>query len=393
MKTSRYIKKKCIFAADFNCRVLLTVRNQDSQSCNTSSILVRGTKSHLSYGRVVFFYSVCEMVKMMKKLLYWIQNARAFALPQSMLPALVAVFMASGNESFSVWLGIVAVIGVALAHLSVNLFDDYFDYQFKSEEVREQVAAEGERARIAKSPYLTSGEVTPKKLFFVASLFGLAALLLGCIVFAKRGFIPLYIALGAGFLGFFYSGKPIRFCYHGLGELVTGLIFGPLLMAGVHYAACGSLNTGVWVVSVAVGLWVVNILYTHSVMEISTDKKVGKKTLAEVLKTKPLQLTASAVFNFTPYIILLVSLILKHLHPVFSAIFLLLPLSVTLFYLLCQFCYHPDREFKRQWWYGPIEHWDAISENHLEWFAIRWFLARNILQFASIIFIVCSLVV
>ena len=328
----------------------------------------------------------------MKKIIYWIQNARAYALPQSVLPALVAVFMAVGNENFSIGLSIVAVFGVMLAHLSVNLFDDYFDYQFKSEEVREQTAAEGQRARIAKSPYLTSGEVTPRQLFVVASLFGLAALLLGCVVFVKRGLVPLYIALAAGFLGFFYSGKPIRFCYHGLGELVTGLIFGPLLMTGVHYAACGSLNAGVWVASVAVGLWVVNILFTHSIMETNTDRKVGKKTLAEVLKTRPLQLVASAIFNFSPYIILLIAILLGHLHFIFAAIFLVLPRSIALFYLLYQFCYHPESEFQRKWWYGPIEHWDLICENHLEWFAIRWFLARNILQAASLIFIICSFI-
>ena len=328
----------------------------------------------------------------MSKLKYWIQNARAYALPQSVLPALVAVFMAAGNDGFSIGLSIVAVFGVMLAHLSVNLFDDYFDYQFHSEDVREQTVAEGQRARIAKSPYLYSGEVTPRKLFLVASLFGAAALLLGCIVFVTRGLLPLYIALAAGFLGFFYSGKPLRFCYHGLGELVTGIIFGPMLMAGVYYSACGTLNTGLYVVSVAVGLWVVNILYTHSIMDATADRKVGKKTLSEVLKVRPLQLAASAVFNFTPYIILLVSLISGSLHPVFAAIYLIIPLSVALFYLQYQFCYHPEREFSRRWWYGPIEHWDAICEQRLQWFAIRWFLARNILQFASIIFIVCSLV-
>ena len=128
-------------------------------------------------------------------------------------------------------------------------------------------------------------------------------------------------------------------------------------------------------------------------MEISTDKKVGKKTLAEVLKTKPLQLAASAVFNFTPYMILLIALLFGHLQLVFAVIFLVLPRSIALFYLVWQFCYHPEREFKRKWWYGPIEHWDAISENHLEWFAIRWFLARNILQSASLGFIICSLII
>lgn len=328
----------------------------------------------------------------MKRLIYWIQNARAVALPQSALPALVAVFMAVGNENFSIGLSIVAVIGVMLAHLSVNLFDDYFDYQFHSEEVREQTASEGQRARTAKSPYLYSGEATPKQLFLVASLFGLAALLLGSIVFVTRGLIPLYIALAAGFLGFFYSGKPIRFCYHGLGELVTGIIFGPLLMAGVYYAVCGTFTTEVFVVSLAVGLWVVNILYTHSIMDATADQKVGKKTLAEVMKTPKWKLFASAVFNFTPYLILLMSLIFGYLHPFFSAIFLILPLSVALFYLLIQFCYHPEREFDRKKWYGPMEHWDMIQEKHLEWFAIRWYLSRNILQFASMIFIICSLI-
>lgn len=328
----------------------------------------------------------------MKKILYWIQNARPYALPQSVLPAFVAVFMAAGNENFSIGLSIVAVLGVMLAHLSVNLFDDYFDYQFNSEEIRQQSAQEGLRARIAKSPYLTSGEATPRQLFVVATLFGLAAVLLGCIVFAKRGLLPLFIAATAGFLGFFYSGKPLRFCYHGLGEFVTGLIFGPLLISGVHYAACGSLNPGVWVVAVAVGLWVTNILYTHSIMETATDRKMGKKTLAEALKKRSLQLTASVVFNFTPYLILSIALLLGHLTPVFAALFVVLPRSVALFHLLWQFCYHPEREFKRKWWYGPIEHWDAICENHLEWFAIRWFLARNILQSASLFFILCSLI-
>jgi hypothetical protein len=127
-------------------------------------------------------------------------------------------------------------------------------------------------------------------------------------------------------------------------------------------------------------------------MDATADQKVGKKTLAEVMKTPKWKLFASAVFNFTPYLILLMSLIFGYLHPFFSAIFLILPLSVALFYLLIQFCNHPEREFARKKWYGPMEYWDMIQEKHLEWFAIRWYLSRNILQFASIIFIICSLI-
>lgn len=104
----------------------------------------------ICHKQMVFLYDELmhpQVPNDMKKILYWIRNARAYALPQSALPAVVAVFMAVGSDHFSIWLSIVAVVGVMLAHLSVNLFDDYFDFQFKSEEVRERMAAKGERVR------------------------------------------------------------------------------------------------------------------------------------------------------------------------------------------------------------------------------------------------------
>ncbi|MEG2666797.1 MAG: hypothetical protein RSA02_07315, partial [Bacteroidales bacterium] len=81
---------------------------------------------------------------MLQKVKYWIDNARWIALPQSLLPALVALTMAwnyssnsilennvLGESPFSWGLGILAVLGVALLHLGMNLFDDYFDYCHK----------------------------------------------------------------------------------------------------------------------------------------------------------------------------------------------------------------------------------------------------------------------
>lgn len=328
----------------------------------------------------------------MKKLLYWIQNARAYALPQSVLPAIVALLLPVGEEGYSLPLGLLAILIVAIAHLSMNLFDDYFDFQTRGNEIREELEQQGERARIAKSPYLVSGEATPRQLFLVASLFALTALALGLIIVWQRGPVPLYIAGVAGFLGYFYSGRPLRLSYHGLGELIIGVVFGPLLMCGVFYSAVGHLNSEILYLSCAIGLLVINILFTHSILDYKPDIANGKRTLAAVLQRPALNLTACALFNFLPYLLILWAVATHAMAPPFLITLLLIPLSVNLFYLMIQFCHHPEKEFSRKWWFGPIEHWDQIQEAGLGWFAIRWFYARNILQWFSLLVILCSII-
>ena len=46
---------------------------------------------------------------------------------QSLMPAVLAVIVALGGEGFSVLCAVLAVVGVACFHLSMNLADDYFD--------------------------------------------------------------------------------------------------------------------------------------------------------------------------------------------------------------------------------------------------------------------------
>ena len=62
----------------------------------------------------------------MKKIKFWFKNARPVALPQSVMPAITAFFLAMGQEGFSWWIGILAIVGGCLAHLGMNLADDYF---------------------------------------------------------------------------------------------------------------------------------------------------------------------------------------------------------------------------------------------------------------------------
>ena len=90
----------------------------------------------------------------MQTIRFWISNARVRALPQSLLPAVLAFCMALRHEGFSALSGILTLIGVMAGHLCMNLFDDYFDYRIKGSDFRETMVRKGFRARIAKCAYI-----------------------------------------------------------------------------------------------------------------------------------------------------------------------------------------------------------------------------------------------
>src|SRR5574344_2362496 len=98
----------------------------------------------------------------MMKALKWIKYGRSSALVQSMMPAVLSVVMAAGYPGFNIWMGLLAIVGVALAHLAMNLTDDYFDYKVDMLGDRDKVTRQGFRAMLVKYPYLTDGSQTLK---------------------------------------------------------------------------------------------------------------------------------------------------------------------------------------------------------------------------------------
>ena len=180
----------------------------------------------------------------------WFKNARSLSLVQSLTPAVLAVVMAAGYDGFNILLSLCAIAGVVCAHLAMNLADDWFDYRSDMMGDRQKVIRKGFRAMTVKYPYLTDGSESLKSLGVAIASFCGAACAFGAIVFAVRtgqnGFCSpqgswwiVAIVCATALLGAFYSAPPLKLGFHGLGEIVIGIIFGPLLMMGVFYAAAG----------------------------------------------------------------------------------------------------------------------------------------------------------
>lgn len=324
----------------------------------------------------------------------WYKNARPISLPQSMLPALTAVALSySGGELEFSWIAAVAsVIGVALMHLALNLLDDWFDYRAGSAEARQKVATEGFRGRMIKYPYLTSGEATPKQLLGAVACFFAGAAMCGAVVIAVRGWLILGWVAAALVVGVSYSGGPLKLGFRGLGEFVVFIMFGPLMMSGVYYAITGALDWKITWLSIAVGLLVTNIVYSHSVLDSIPDAKMGKKTMAHLMGSTKGQIFLSALINIVPYIMVVIGVVLGQLHPAYLATLTVLPISIWLVKSLNDHVNGVEVNAEPKPWMGPMGNFEAYRQAGVDWFLLRWLVARNIVQFFCLIIIVVNLI-
>ena len=350
----------------------------------------------------------------MERIIFWYHNARPVSLPQSMMPALVAAFLSAAYPDFRWYLALLSIIGIAFAHMSMNLFDDYFDYKNAEQGDRTALAREGFRAMTVKCPPLQDGTVTPKQWLKACCIFGAVACACGLPVLLIRGPVILWVVLGVAILGIFYSAPPLKLGYHGLGELIIGVIFGPGIFIGMHLAASGEVHAWEVLLSIAMGLMVVAILYVHSIMDYAADTKAGKRTLAWLVgchatiprpgtSTKPpsraelkagqnRQYLVLCLILFLPYFLVILSVILG----ITSALFLLtltaLPWSISLFRSMLRFRTHPMKTEEPKRWYGTLRNWERYKAAGIDWFMLRWLLAQRISIIFSILCILAFLI-
>jgi len=169
---------------------------------------------------------------------------------------------------------------------------------------------------------------------------------------------------------------------------VICIIFGCLNMIGVGFAACGAFSKELLLLSLPVGLLVMNIVYIHSILDFFPDKEVGKRTLAVLLNNQRTMLVLLFFVIFVPFLTIISGILLKICGIKYLFLFLLLPMAITLFKMMVDFVKSPEKKFTPKFWLGPFNQWKAIQKYNLEWFMIRWLTARNLISFFCLIIII-----
>jgi len=75
---------------------------------------------------------------------------------------------------------------------------------------------------------------------------------------------------------YFYVEPRVRLASRGLGELLTGLCFGPLVVLGTYYVQTQEISFAAFMAGVPVGFLIANVLFINQFPDKEADQAVGK---------------------------------------------------------------------------------------------------------------------
>ncbi len=206
----------------------------------------------------------------------WWRAARFHFVPPSYLPAAVAAFVAwAASGELDLGLYLLVLLGVIFNHVALNMTDDYFDYRH---------SVDKSQAR-EKNPYsggsgqLTSGRITPPQMLAAfCTLYGLTAAA-GAYLTAVRGWPVLVFGLFGMASAFFYTAPPLRYAYHGLGELSQLLNFSLIIGLGSYYVHAQAFSWEAAAAVLPLGLMMFSMITVNEIPDEPDDREGGKRTL------------------------------------------------------------------------------------------------------------------
>jgi 1,4-dihydroxy-2-naphthoate octaprenyltransferase len=222
-------------------------------------------------------------ISLMARIFAWLVIARAPFLTAIIIPILVgsAWVAATGMVSPFPWLNFVLTLfaGICL-HVAANTFNDYFDWKSGTDVINNDYFL----PYTGGSRSIELGLINEKTLFRVASGALLVSAILGITLTFLAGPGILFLGLLGAFSAYFYTAPPLRLsARRGLGELFTGLNFGPLAVAGTVYALTGGVTWVEFLLGIPIGMLTAAILWINEFPDVAADRATGKYTLVAAL--------------------------------------------------------------------------------------------------------------
>jgi 1,4-dihydroxy-2-naphthoate octaprenyltransferase len=202
----------------------------------------------------------------------WFIATRPWSLVMTFVATCLAGIMAYTYGSFNIFLFILTMIGLLIAHTAANMANDWYD-------VKHGVDENAPTAEYRPHPLLF-GQVdkrTYKVVVFALYAIGLSISLY--LTWLQGLPVMVFSILGVLF-GVFYTADPIKLKHHSVGEISVFLAFGPLMVGGAFYAITGVFSWDPMLASVPIGLLVALVLLANNIRDKDFDAKVGISTVA-----------------------------------------------------------------------------------------------------------------
>lgn len=164
---------------------------------------------------------------------------------------------------------VLALIGALAAHISVNVFNEYFDFQ------------SGLDAKTIKTPFSGGSGILPANpamarpaLILAWVTFAVIALV-GVFFLFARGWALLPLGLLGMITVFAYTKWIARFPV--LCLIAPGLGFGTFMVMGTHFALTGEYSWVAFVASLVPFFLVSNLLLLNQFPDVEADQSVGRR--------------------------------------------------------------------------------------------------------------------
>ncbi len=193
----------------------------------------------------------------------------------STVPMAVGGAMAFGiTGSFHWYWFFVSLIGVYFIEIGKNAVNDFVDFNTG---VDLMVAPEKRTPFSGGKRAIVDGVLTLKEAAAITAV----ALTLGSLVGVYIAFLREPGILWIGCTGLFfataYSLPPFKLAYRGMGEVVVGVTFGPLIVSGAFLVQAHFLSLEVILASLPIGFLIANVLFINQYPDYEADKQGNKR--------------------------------------------------------------------------------------------------------------------
>lgn len=204
----------------------------------------------------------------------WLRAVRPAFLPASLIPVLVGLaYTWSTTHTLSPLYAAVTLTGIALAHISADLFNDYFDYVHGTDQISKMRGLSG------GTGVLVDGLLEPKQVFRGGFLTMGLALLCGLYLTVQTGPVVLLL-MGLGALSIYaYTSLLQRV---GLGEATLALERVATVL-GTYYVQTKRLAVQPALLGLILGVLSIYMVYCAAFPDYEADSATGKRTLVVLL--------------------------------------------------------------------------------------------------------------
>ena len=242
--------------------------------------------------------------------------------PQFLLLSVVLAFLGTSiawyDGYFHLGYAILAFVGLLLAHISVNVLNDYFDY-------RSGIDLETRRTPFSGgSGILPAALLKPRQVFWLGLGSFLFILPIGIFFIITSGWLLLPLLLVAAVCVLLYTPFILKLRWP---EWAPGLGMGILPVLGVYFVQTSAYTWPAVVAAIPSGILVHNLLLLNEFPDTEADRKGGRKTLPITMGKE----RAGIVYSVLTIVVYLwiIGGVLAGQMPAFSLIALLtLPLAI-----------------------------------------------------------------